>query len=70
MVHYTLKQFLKSAVNYLIIIDIMMNKKYSSQKREQISNLDEKENIYFPVNVNDSPRLTRTDDMRFTSPLH
>ena len=36
--HYTLKYFLKSAENYLIMIDIIMDKKYLSQIGKKMCN--------------------------------
>ena len=56
--HYTLKYFLKSAKNYLIVIDIIMDKKYISQIGKKCAILDE--NLHFQkfnlVNINKSSR--------------
>lgn len=66
VVHYTVKYFLKSAENYLTMIDSMMVKKYVSQKGEKIVQFWIKYHIFqkfYSVNVNKSLREALTAEL-------
>lgn len=65
--HYTLKFFLNPAEKYLIMIDIMAIKKYTSQIGECA--ILEKNHVFNSVNVNKKLRWIRTHNMRFTSQI-
>ena len=58
----TLKYFLKSAENYLIMIDNIMDKKYLSQIGKKCAILDEQLHFqkFNSINSNKSSRRTRT----------
>ena len=61
----TLKYFLKSAENYLIMIDIIIDKKCLSQIGKKCANLDEQLHFqkFNSINSNKSFRRTKTQTL-------
>ena len=69
--HYILKYFLKSAENYLILIDITIDKKYLNQIGRKCASLYEKLHFrkFDSVNTNKSSRRIRARDLQFRSQI-